>query len=114
MEDFSSHTIRACLKEFHNTHQDKFEKGCLPPRVLKLTQILTVKKPMPFRYLEVSDYVECILLGHITVITAATASHCSTRSLFPQASQTAVMGTLQEHVEDHHNVLTESTASLYS
>lgn len=58
------HTIRACLKEFHNTLQDKFEKGGPSPKVINPTQTLKVKNPMPFCYLEVSDYVLYILLGH--------------------------------------------------
>lgn len=76
MEDSSAHTIRACLKEFPNTHQDKFEKGGPSPKVINLTQTLTVKNPTPLCYLEVSDYAQYILLGHITLITVAAASHC--------------------------------------
>ncbi len=48
VDDSSGHTISACLKEFHNTHQDKLEKEDPPPQVINLTEILTVKNPKPF------------------------------------------------------------------
>lgn len=36
--DFCIHSIRACLKEFHNTHQVKSEEGGTSPQVINLTQ----------------------------------------------------------------------------
>ena len=53
VEDFCVHSIRACLKAFHSTHQDKLGKGGTSPEVTSLT----VKYPTPLCYLEASVFL---------------------------------------------------------